>query len=227
MEYKTKKDELILKRISIEKLFSFQKKIASKAKLERYKEPINYIGGVDQAFYDNKIISAIVVMSFPDLNIIEEKICIMPVEFPYITTLLGFREGPAIMKTVKMLEKPPDIFLFDGSGVLHPQFCGIATQIGVILNIPTIGVTKSRLCGEYKKPEKPGEARKIFLKRKHLGYIYLSKKGCNPIFISPGHRISVEQSLKIVKACIKKYKIPMPIMAAHLLANSVKKQIAL
>ena len=145
----------------------------------------------------------------------------MNLSFPYVPTFLTFREGPPIMKVYKKLKIKPDLIMINGQGIYHPLFCGIASHIGVLLNVPSIGIAQSRLVGKYKEPIKVGTYSPIKYQNKKVGYTYKSKENCKSTLISPGHRVSVDTSLKITKKCIKNYKLPEPILIAHKISNKV------
>lgn len=178
---------------------------------------IKIIGGCDQAFYKDKIISAIIIFKFPSLEIIEKKYSIIKESFPYIPGYLSYREVPPIIKTYRKLKNKPDILLCDFNGILHPRKIGAASHLGVLLNICTIGVAKSLLCGEVKKSY-------VYLDKEKVGY-ELKRENFKPIYISPGNKISLESSVKIVKGLIKENKLPEPLRLAHLYANEIRKKI--
>lgn len=191
-----------------EKLLKIQEEIRKSIILEDVlPQKIKTIAGVDQAFpSENRIISTIVVCDYSDMSVIEKKHTIMNVNFPYVPGFLSFREGPSIVKTFKRLQNRPDILLIDGNGILHPRGVGIASHVGVLLNMVSIGVAKNLLCGKHKEPKKTGNYSRVIYEGKTIGYAYVSKKNYRPIFISPGHRVSLETSLKIVEKCIEKHK---------------------
>lgn len=211
---------------SREELIKIQEKFNKKIILNDVLPPkIRMIAGVDQAFLDNRIISAIVVCDNLSMNVVEKKHVIAKIDFPYIPGFLSFREGPPIMKVFKKLQNTPDVLLVDGNGILHPRGIGLASHVGLLLNIPTIGVAKSLLCGKFKKVKGIGSYSPVIYDSKTIGYVYKSKKNCKPIFISPGHKVSLKTSLKIVKNCIGEYKLPIPLRLAHLHANEIKMKL--
>ncbi len=118
----------------------------------------------------------------------------------------------------------PDVILINGQGIAHPLRCGIASHVGVSLDVPSIGVAQSKLCGEYKEPKEVGHYTSIIYNGKKVGYVYKSKENCKPIFVSPGHKVSSRTSLKIVTSCIGKYKLPIPLRMAHGYANEMKEK---
>ena len=220
-----------------EELYRIQEEIASKAIIEDKLNPkIKLIAGADQAFFygsknakdrQEKIISAVVVLEYPSMRLVNYSYSVLPVDFPYIPGLLSFREAPAIINAFHALENTtkPDLLVIDGCGVNHPRFAGLATHVGVVLDVATVGVAKNLLCGSGEVPMKEGEARMIKYKGKEIGYYLKSKKGCRPIIIAPGHKISLQSSLRLIRNCICKHKLPEPTRIAHLYANTIKKEL--
>jgi deoxyribonuclease V len=206
-----------------QKLRKIQNRIAKKVILEdEFSKPIKTIAGFDLAFLDDDALVAGVVLDYKNLKVIEIKILKTHLDFPYIPTFLSFREGPPIIKLYKKLKTKPDIIIINGHGIAHPLFCGIASYVGVLLDKPTIGVAQSKLCGNYNEPKKFDEYSQITYKKRIVGYVYKSKKNCRPIFISPGHGLSLKSFIKIVKKCIKTDKLPLPLAIAHIQANKSK-----
>ncbi|RLG35820.1 endonuclease V [Methanosarcinales archaeon] len=209
-----------------EALYRIQAAVASRTILDDRLnlDMIKYIAGADQAFFEDKIISAIVVLEFPALNIVDSSHVILSVDFPYIPGLLSFREAPSVIEAFNLLDVTPDLLVVDGCGINHPRFAGLATHIGVMLDIPTIGVAKKILCGKGEVPSEVGDAEVIIFQDREVGYYFKSKRGCNPLIVAPGHMISPESALKLIKSCIKGYKLPEPTRIAHLFANRVKRE---
>jgi len=187
---------------------------------------LTLIGGVDQAFVDDNIISAIVIMDYVSLEVKERVYSIQPVNYPYIPTFLSFREGPVIVNTFKKLTMLPDILMVDGAGINHPRRAGIATHIGVALDVPTIGITKKILCGSGEEPTVIGESTPLFFEGRNVGWLIKSNARSRPIIIAPGHRGSLDSSISIVKACLRGHKLPEPIRHAHNYVNEIKQSIA-
>ncbi len=225
---------------STEELYRIQEEIASKAVIEDKLSPeeLKLIAGADQAFFyepkndtenedrQENIISAVVVLEYPSMRFIDYSYSVMPVDFPYIPGLLSFREAPAIINAFHALKNKskPDLLVIDGCGVNHPRFAGLATHVGVVLGIATIGVAKNLLCGNGEVPGEEGEEHVIKYEGREVGYYLKSKKGCKPIIVAPGHKVSLETSLRLIKNCIHKHKLPEPTRIAHLYANKIKKE---
>ncbi len=208
---------------SINELIKIQEEIAKKVIIRDIIsiDKIEFVCGVDQAFFDDKVISVSTLFKFPDLRFIEFEVDVREVNFPYIPTFLMFREGESAIEAVKKVLRENTVILVDGSGIAHPRRCGLATYIGVKLSNPSIGITKKRLYGEVEEPKYVGDSKPI-LDGEVIGYSFKSCKRCKPIYISPGHMVSVEQALTIVKKCIKNYKLPIPIKKAHEIAKKEK-----
>ncbi|WP_448375515.1 endonuclease V [Fervidobacterium sp.] len=180
------------------------------------------IAGVDVSYTNNEALGIVVVINrnFEVVEVISQK---TKVSFPYVPGFLAFREAPVILKCFEKLQFKPDLALLDGQGIAHPRKLGIATHIGILLDIPTIGVAKSLLCGRCEKPEKVGQATEIKDKNNDIiGYCYLSKTGTKPIIISPGYKTDLKSSLCIVQALLNGYKLPEPVRLAHYYSQKLK-----
>ncbi len=210
---------------SRDSLLDVQKLVADRVITEDDFGELRLIAGVDQAFLDDRIISGVVVLKYDSLEVVERAYSIQPVNYPYIPTFLSFREGPAIVGTFKKLKNPPDILMVDGAGINHPRRAGIATHIGVALDVPTIGITKKILCGTGEEPSEVGEANPLVYEGKNIGWLLKSSKRSRAIVVAPGHRVSLESSLSIVKACLRGHKLPEPARLAHGYVNELKKEL--
>jgi deoxyribonuclease V len=204
--------------IDTTKLKEEQLKLARKVVLKDGFDKISLIAGSDQAYYMDKIISAIAVLSYEDLKVVELKYTVQECKFPYIPTYLSYRESPAIVETYHKLDNQPDIILVDGNGILHPRKLGVASHLGLLLDKPTIGVAKSLLLGE----EKDG---KIFVDGEPRAFIVTTREYAKPIYVSPGHLVSMGKSLEIVKHCLQGHKLPEPLKIAHNYANKIKRKL--
>jgi deoxyribonuclease V len=215
--------------MDLQKLAELQKELAKSVVLEdRIKlSEVKYVAGVDQSFIGKKkekVISACIVLTFPELEVVKKHVEVEDVTFPYIPTFLMFREGdPAVKAVKKALNGVNDVVvLVDGSGIAHPRRCGLATYIALKLNVPTIGITKKKLFGRVELPQEAMESKPIYDNDEIIGYALKPCKNCNPIFISPGSFITPESALNIVKMCLRGYRLPEPIRLAHQLATKSK-----
>jgi len=205
-------------------LLSAQKLAAERAVIRDDFAPIKLIAGADQAFAGDMILSGIVVLDYPSLEIVERVFSIEQGIFPYIPTFLSFREGPAIISAFEKLKNRPDILMVDGAGINHPRRAGIATHVGVVLDVPTIGITKKLLCGSGEEPVEVDEASPLLFETRKVGWLLKSIKRGRAIIVAPGHRVSLESSLSIVRSCLRGHKLPEPARLAHLYANEEKKR---
>ncbi|MDP2766463.1 MAG: endonuclease V [Candidatus Methanoperedens sp.] len=207
-------------------LLATQRLVAERAITEDDFGKLRLIAGVDQAFVDDKIISGIIVLKYNSLEIVERVHSIWLLCYPYLPTFLSFREGPAIVSAFKKLKNSPDILLVDGAGINHPRGAGIATHVGVALDMPTIGITKKILCGSGDEPSLVGEANPLIYEGKKVGWLLKSSKRSRAIVVAPGHRVSLDSSLSIVKTCLRGHKLPEPTRLAHEYVNGLKKEVS-
>lgn len=160
--------------------------------------------------------AAVVVMTYPALEVIEVATVQGRIEFPYIPGFLSFRELPLVAEAFARLSEPPDLLILDGQGLAHPRRFGLACHAGVELGLPTIGCAKSLLCGEFKPFElRRGKRSPLLLDGEKVGYALCSRDRVKPIFVSPGHRISHETAVEIVLRCAPRYRLPEPTRLAH------------
>lgn len=200
-------------------LRGLQEKVASKVvvKDDFDVKNINLIAGFDIAARMKDLVCAGVIID-KEFNVVESKYTVSKEKFPYIPTLLMFREGPPIFDTFAKFEHRPDLIVVDGNGILHPLKSGLASYVGVSLNIPTIGIAKKLLCGEVHQG-------KVYVDNDVRGVVLYTKQGSNPIFVSPGHRISVDTAAEFVKSFLKpEFKLPEPLRLAHKYATKLKKK---
>ncbi|HEY9737337.1 MAG TPA: deoxyribonuclease V [Trichocoleus sp.] len=193
-------------------------------------EPVRYVAGVDAGFEEGGTITraAVVVLRFPELVPVEEALVRRPTTFPYVPGLLSFREVPAVLDALAQLQTRPDLILCDGQGTAHPRRVGIACHLGLLVDLPTIGVAKSRLVGTHEPvPEARGSWVPLMDKRDRIGAVLRNRDRVNPLYISPGHRISLETALDYVQRCTTRYRLPETTRLADRLASSGKGQSAL
>lgn len=187
---------------------------------------IRRIAGVDASYAkgENVIYAVAVVLSFPDLAIVERVRARRETDFPYIPGLLTFREGPALVDAFERLASEPDVILFDGQGIAHPRALGIATHMGVLLDRPTIGVAKKILTGTAADPaERRGATSPIVRDGVTIGMAVRTKDRVRPVYVSVGHKIGLEAAVRIVLATGRGYRLPEPTRQAHLYANEVRR----
>src|SRR5512136_1432685 len=190
---------------------------------------VSTIGGVDIGLQENTARAAIVVLSYPDLAPLEGVTADVPLVFPYVPGLLAFREGPAILAAWEKLHTPPDLLMFDGQGIAHPRGLGIASQMGLWLERPSIGVAKSRLYGHHAAPgAKRGDWAELHDERdpkKIIGAVLRTRARVNPVYISPGHLIDLPACIEFVLTCCGPYRLPEPTRWAHKVAGGEKLRV--
>ncbi len=172
---------------------------------------IQYVAGVDLGFLDNYRISqaAVAVLSFPDLQLQEQAISQRQTTFPYIPGFLSFREVPVILDALEKLTLTPDLIICDGQGIAHPKRFGLACHLGVLIDVPTIGAAKSRLIGIHQElPSEKGSWQPLIDNGEMIGAVVRSRTNVKPLYVSPGHRISLETSINYVLQCTSKYRLP-------------------
>ncbi len=180
---------------------------------------VSYGKGSDMFF------AAVVSLSFPSLQLIEEAFAAERAPFPYIPGLLSFREGPALLAAFARLRHTPDVALFDGQGIAHPRGIGLASHMGLFLDLPAIGCAKSRLVGDYEPVgEQPGDYADLMHEGRVAGAVLRTKERVKPVFVSPGHKIGFKSAVKLVLSCSGGYKLPEPVRQAHLAVNRFRRE---
>ncbi len=203
-----------------------QIELAKRIRLAPLEKPPRYVAGVDCAFIEDMIIAVATVFRVPELVCVEQRWLTTETDFPYIPGLLSFREGPALVSVIKRLSIRPDAILFDGQGTAHPRRMGIATHMGILLDVPTIGCAKSRLVGTHQEPPDHRFAHTPLVYRgRVVGAVLRTRKGVHPIFVSPGHRITLEDALRVVTLCVGKYRLPEPVRRADLLSKRLRREL--
>ncbi len=205
-----------------------QKQLREELQLIPLKKPITTIGGADVSMnmFAKDGFAGFVTLSFPSLDVIDHSVVQNEIPFPYIPGLLSFREIPMLVEAWEKLKKKPDVIVVDGVGIAHPRRLGIATHLGLVLGVPTIGCAKSVLTGVYEEPGlEAGSISYLYDKydaKEIIGVALRTKKNVKPIFISPGHLITLEESLEIVRACVRKHRLPEPTRMAHQTVNEYR-----
>ena len=187
-------------------------------------DKLEIIAGVDVG-YDivrNLAHASIVTMDVRYLKPIEQVRAYVPAAFPYVPGLLAFREIPAILAAMAKLHTRPDVLMVDGHGIAHPKRMGIAAHLGLILDMPSLGVGKSRLTGRFTEPgPQKGDTSVLMDKGECIGMVLRSRENVAPLFISPGHRMSMESALALAKQCLGRYRLPEPTRIADKFSKCV------
>lgn len=180
------------------------------------------VAGVDVGFEQNNAITraAVAVLDFPSLELREYAIARRPTTFPYIPGLLSFREVPSVLDALDKLSSLPDMLLCDGQGLAHPRRLGIACHLGILCDIPSIGIGKTRLVGRHDEPgNEKGSWVPLQDGEETVGAVLRSRTGVKPLYISVGHRISLSSAIAMVMACLTRYRLPETTRWAHKLAS--------
>lgn len=204
---------------------ALQKELRQQIALIPLQHPVKTVAGADISFnkYSEIVYAGIVVLNYPDLQVIHTATAVATTKFPYIPGLLAFRELPALMEVWQKLEIKPDVLILDGHGIAHPRRMGIATHFGLVADTPTIGCAKSLLTGKYEEPGiLPLATSPLMDKQEEIGKVLRTKNKCKPVYVSPGHKITMLESLDVIAQCIRKHRIPEPTRLAHLLVNKIR-----
>ncbi|MCG8067082.1 MAG: deoxyribonuclease V [Candidatus Thiodiazotropha taylori] len=208
---------------------ALQKQLSSQViQVDQMRNP-QRIAGVDVGFEAAGKVTraAIAILEFPSLQLVEQAIARVPTRFPYIPGLLSFREVPAILQAIEKLSGPPDLLLCDGQGLAHPRRFGLACHLGLLTDIPSIGVAKTRLIGTHEAlSQKKGSWLPLIDRDEVIGAVVRSRSGVKPIYVSIGHRISLSSAVNYVLAATTRYKLPETTRAAHHLASVDKSAVS-
>ncbi|WP_455277099.1 endonuclease V [[Eubacterium] cellulosolvens] len=213
--------------IDLDKLRILQDKLSKKVKIkDSFNRPIRLVSGIDVAYLNEQAIVSIAIFNYRNKEFVDNIISIENVYFPYIPRFFGFREGAIIINTIKKLNFNSDIIMVNAHGIAHPRKYGCASHIGVITKKATIGVANNILYGHYKNMSLDvGDWVPLENKNQIIGVVLKSKNGCKPIIISPGHLITLDSALGMVKKFIKGHKFPEPLHVAHLIAQQKRREI--
>ena len=226
-----------------------QKRLRDQVRLQPLPDKIELVGGADISFnkYSDVVYAGIIILRLPQLSLESTAGVVTKTRFPYIPGLLSFREVPALLEAWEKLSLQPDLLVLDGQGIAHPRRLGIASHIGLLLNLPTIGCAKSLLTGRYEEPdEKAGSYSLLIDKGETVGAALRTKDRVNPVYVSPGHLADLPSALSLMMRCVKgftasnpsaslfeeaaqpaiaksKYRIPEPTRLAHLYVNALRR----
>ncbi|MFQ6122021.1 MAG: deoxyribonuclease V [Dehalococcoidales bacterium] len=208
--------------VSVTQALDIQMKLAAKiSKVSEVNTP-HFIAGVDISATkaQGEATGAVVILSYPELKLVETKKANGKLVFPYIPGLLSFRESPLILAACEKLTVIPDLILVDGQGVAHPRRMGLASHLGLLLNTPTIGCAKSRLCGSHNVlGVEPGSYAELIDNGEIIGAALRTKLGVSPVYVSVGHKVDLPTAIHWVLACCRGHRLPEPTRLAHLVAS--------
>lgn len=208
--------------LSVDEARALQPALAEKVLRETTFDPatVSTVAGVDVGFRNDIAHAAIVVLSYPDLELVDQAVGQAPVTFPYVPGLLTFREGPSVLHALERLTTWPDLLIFDGHGVAHPRRIGLAAHIGVILDHPSIGCAKSRLIGTHDEPGGAvGDWVPLTDSGEIIGAVVRTRAKVKPLFVSTGHRVDLTTAIAVVLGCNRGYRLPETTRLAHKLAS--------
>ena len=209
-------------RVSTAQALEIQKKLAVQVSTVGKVTSTRLIAGVDISVNkgDGTGTGAVVVLSYPELDLVETRVVNDSLEFPYVPGLLSFREAPLILAACESLNVTPDLIMVDGQGIAHPRRMGLASHLGLFLDIPTIGCAKSRLCGSHEVPgAEPGSYADLVDGSEVIGVALRTRAGVKPVYVSIGHRVDLPAAIDWVLACCRGYRLPEPNRLAHLAAG--------
>lgn len=203
---------------------ALQQELAQRIILEDRLQDVHFVAGVDMALSKDQELAhaAVVLLTYPALELVEQHIYEEPIRMPYVPGLLSFREAPAVLGAFRKLRQRPDLVMVDGMGIAHPRRIGIASHLGLWLELPTIGCGKSILTGHYDHnalSEEAGSWVPLLSKKEVIGAVVRTRRRVNPMIISSGHMISLETSIRYVLDCCRGYRLPEPTRLADKLSK--------
>ncbi len=205
-----------------------QKKLSRQIQHKPVKTNPQFIAGIDCAFTKDKkkIIGCVVILNYPELEIVEEKYALRKVTFPYIPGLLSFREAPVCLDAVEKLKQSPDLFMIDGQGIAHPRRLGLAAHLGLFFNKPIIGCAKSRLTGTYEMPAaEKGSYSYLYNREEIIGAVVRTRSKVKPVFVSVGNKCMLDEAISFVIGCATRYRIPEPTRLADIEVGKIKARV--
>jgi len=201
---------------------AIQKEMAGKVAVVPLTRPARIVAAIDLGHIGpprrpTKQAAGIIVYDLVEKKEIERHAIIRPIKFPYIPGLLSFREAPAAMEVIDRVKSPVDVFLIDGQGLAHPRRMGVACHIGVLIDRPTIGCAKSKLVGVPREPlgEKRGSWVRLYHHKEQVGALLRTRDKVKPLYVSVGHRITLEECIEIILQSAARYRLPEPARLAH------------
>lgn len=197
-----------------------QRRLRRRVSVEPLDRQPEIVAGIDVSVKGGRARAAVVLLSYPDLHPFQATTADMPVLFPYVPGLLAFREGPVVLAALAQLDDRPGVLMFDAQGLAHPRRMGLATHLGVLLDMPAVGCAKSRLCGAYVEPdEEKGSWKPLVDRDEVIGAVVRTRDRVRPVFVSVGHRVDLETAVALVLGCAARYRLPEPTRWAHRVAG--------
>ncbi len=201
---------------------ALQEKLRTKIDSRSSLKDVEWVAGADVSYIKetNRIYGAVVLFRLPELDVVENVFCAGEAQFPYVPGLLSFREAPILLQAFKKLKRRPQAVIFDGQGIAHPRRFGLASHLGLWLDLPSVGCAKTRLIGEHREPpDRVGASAPLVDAGETIGSVLRTRKGVKPVFISVGHRINLKSAIRLIMACRTRYRLPEPTRMAHQLVK--------
>lgn len=202
-----------------------QEKLRANISLTNSFRTIGSVAGADVSYSrgGQEGIAAMVILSYPDLDLMDEAFARGKVSFPYIPGLLSFREAPLLLRVFRKLQRLPDVILYDGQGIAHPRSLGLASHMGLLLDLPSVGCAKKKLVGDFGEVgSQPGSITPLEIRGRIVGAVVRTRGGVKPVIVSPGHRIDVESSIGLVLKTCRGFRLPEPLRLAHLMVKRIQ-----
>ncbi len=199
-----------------------QRHLAELIRREPLPSDVRLVGGADLAFSADgrRCLGGVVIYDVQEGRVIEQALAWRQTRFPYVPGLLSFREAPAVLAAIRKLKHIPDVFIFDAQGAAHPRRMGLAAHVGLLMDRPTIGCAKSRLCGTHNDPPaRAGGSCPLIDREEIIGAVLRTQPGVKPVFVSCGHRVTLDDAVRVVMACVRRYRLPEPTRQAHILVT--------
>lgn len=206
---------------------SLQKRLAGQIRIEPLRKPPHLVAGADVAFNvdGRRCLAGVVVWDVRAGQVVEERLAWRPARFPYVPGLLSFREAPAVLAAVRKLRSRPDVFMLDAQGLAHPRRFGLASHVGLLMDCPSVGCAKSRLCGEHATPApRAGSTASLIDHDEQVGVVLRTRDGINPVYVSIGHRVTLDDAIAAVMSCVTRYRLPEPTRLAHILVTRHRRE---
>lgn len=185
---------------------------------------VRYVAGADVSTQGDRGYATVAVLSFPELSVVEVRGFEAPLTFPYVPGLLAFREIPAVAGALERVESEVDVVIFDAHGLAHPRGLGLASHMGLFLDVPAVGCAKSRLVGEHEEPgQEKGSVADLAYREKLVGRVVRTRSGVSPVYVSVGNRLDLDGAVGLVLACCVKYRLPETTRQAHDAANKLRR----
>ena len=200
-----------------------QCRLRGRLRVEHLRYPPQVVAGIDVGVKEGRVRAAVVTVSYPDLLPLQAVTAERDGSFPYVPGLLAFREGPVVLAALERLTQPPDVLLFDAQGLAHPRRMGLATHLGILLDLPAVGCAKSRLCGEAEVPgAQKGSWSVLTDGNEVIGAVVRTRSHVRPVYVSIGHRLDLQTAVALVLGCAMRYRVPQPIRLAHQVAGGAR-----